>query len=175
MTAGTYPCTLHRLQGRRGGWHGRCDSFDSEEVLFCDVACDIFLSFFPLQIHYGEVDFVKYLPLFFEGICEKREPLKFLAHEGTQQLLEYASPASLLKALPAVMRAIYTAFETNDKEVICTILKSIQKLVLSHPEVGPELVRACPTDMPSRRCSYQICVSPGSILQTFIARDAFIR
>jgi hypothetical protein len=92
------------------------------------------------QVHYGEVNFVKFLPIFFEGVKEKRDPLKFLAQQGTLQLLEYIDAPTLIEALPAVMREIYGAFDTNDKDVICATLKSIQSLVLTHPEVGPELV-----------------------------------
>lgn len=88
------------------------------------------------------MNFVKFLPLFFEGIREKRDPLNFLAKNGTVELLEYIDLPTLVESLPEVMRHIYASFDTNDKEIICDTIKCIQKLVLTHPGVGPELVSA---------------------------------
>lgn len=86
------------------------------------------------------MNFVKFLPIFFEGMREKRDPLNFLAKNGAIELLEYIDAPTLIEALPEVMRHIYASFDTNDKEIICDTIKAIQKLVITHPEVGPELV-----------------------------------
>jgi len=92
------------------------------------------------KVHYGDVNFVKFLPIFFEGIQEKRDPLNFLAKNGTLELLEYIDLPTLIESLPEVMRNIYASFDSNDKEIICDTIKCVQKLVLTHPGVGPELV-----------------------------------
>lgn len=121
-----------------------------------------------VQVHYGEVDFVKFLPCFFEGLHEKRDPLKFLARQGTHELLEYIDSPTLIESLPAVMQQIYALFETNDMDVYCETLKSVQTLVLTHPTVGPELVRVC--GPPSRaRMMYVLSLYPFIF---FIEREA---
>lgn len=103
-------------------------------LFLCDTKLHV------IQVHYGEVNFVKFLPFFFEGLHEKHDPLKFLAHRGTHEMLEYIDAPALIQALPAVMHQIYALFETNDKDIVCETLKCIQTLVLTHPTVGPELV-----------------------------------
>lgn len=93
------------------------------------------------KAHYGEVDYYTFLPLFFEGLLEKRDPLKFLARAGTQEMLEYVDYRSLLEALPAVMLHISVALDTKDREIICETLKCLQKMILRHNSIGPELIQ----------------------------------
>lgn len=92
------------------------------------------------KVHYGELNFFKFLPLFFEGIREKRDPLKFLARNGTRELLHYIDDRTLVECLPALMLHINAAFNTNDRDIICETLKCIQALVLIHTSIGPDIV-----------------------------------
>ena len=91
-------------------------------------------------MHYGDVDFVKYLPAFFEGMREKTEPLKFLSRAGTNELLEYVSTDTLKAALPTLIPHIRAALETKDKDTVCETIKCMQKMITNNPGIGPELV-----------------------------------
>ena len=61
-------------------------------------------------------------------------------------MLEYIDAPTLIECLPDIMRHVYASFDMNDREIMCETIKSIQTMVLSHPEVGPELV-CCTSDV----------------------------
>ena len=65
----------------------------------------------------------------------------FLARNGVRELLQYVDIATLTEALAPIAHQIYALFDSNDKDIICETLKVIQNLVLTHPSIGPELVR----------------------------------
>ncbi len=59
------------------------------------------------------MDFQYFLPLFFEGLVERRDPTRFLARAGTLELLEYVETRSLAQILPSIMPHITAALETK--------------------------------------------------------------
>eukprot|EP00818_Percolomonas_sp_WS_P010003 CAMPEP_0117449812 /NCGR_PEP_ID=MMETSP0759-20121206/8137_1 /TAXON_ID=63605 /ORGANISM="Percolomonas cosmopolitus, Strain WS" /LENGTH=325 /DNA_ID=CAMNT_0005242297 /DNA_START=1238 /DNA_END=2215 /DNA_ORIENTATION=- len=85
------------------------------------------------------LDYHHYLPIFFDGLREKEEPYRFLAVEGTFNLLQ-AGGAKIVNCIPQLIIPIKTALNTRDPEIICTMLKVIQQLVLSNELVGEALV-----------------------------------
>lgn len=113
------------------------------------------------KFHYGEVDFVKYLPIFFCGIREKREPLKFLARQGTYQLLQYVNREALLECLPEIARQIRTSFDTKDKDIVCETLKCIQCMVFTRSDIGPDLVQYYKHILPGMRMFMNRNVNTG--------------
>jgi hypothetical protein len=86
-----------------------------------------------------KLDYHHYLPIFFDGLREKEEPYKFMAVQGTFDLLEKGK-AKIVNCIPQLIIPIKTALNTRDSEIICTMLKVIQQLVLSNNMVGEALV-----------------------------------
>ena len=83
------------------------------------------------------LDYHLHLPIFFEGLRETEEPYKFLASQGTDELIE-KSPNKLLPVLPQLIIPIKSTFmlivealSTKDHDIMCATLKKVQKLVLA--------------------------------------------
>jgi hypothetical protein len=105
----------------------------------------------PIQIHHAasnriawkvdieKLDYHHYLPIFFDGLREKEDPYRFLAVEGSNNMLDKGG-SKILPVVPQLIIPIKTALNTRDREVICTILKVLQKLVLSGEMIGEALV-----------------------------------
>lgn len=85
------------------------------------------------------LDYHLYLPIFFEGLREVNEPYKFLAEQGSEELLERGGP-KLLPVLPQLILPIKKALSTKSHEIMCKTLKKIQKLVISADMVGEAMV-----------------------------------
>lgn len=86
-----------------------------------------------------KLDYHHYLPIFFDGLREKEEPYRFMAVQGTFDLLEKGK-TKIVNCIPQLIIPIKTALNTRDPEIICTTLKVIQQLVLSNNMVGEALV-----------------------------------
>merc|ERR1719281_1441595 len=106
----------------------------------------------PIQIYHGAVggkiawkvdieklDYHHYLPIFFDGIREKEDPYRFLAVQGAYDLMEKGGP-KLLPVVPQLIVPIKTALNTRDPELMATMMKVIQTLVLSGEMIGEALV-----------------------------------
>lgn len=106
----------------------------------------------PVQIFHGAVggkiawkvdveklDYHHYLPIFFDGCREKEDPYRFLAVQGTYDMMEKGG-AKLLPVVPQLIVPIKTALNTRDPELMCTMMKVLQVLVLSGEMIGEALV-----------------------------------
>jgi hypothetical protein len=106
----------------------------------------------PIQIFHGAVggkiawkvevdklDFHHYLPIFFDGLREKEDPYRFLAVQGAYDMMEKGG-SKLLPVVPQLIVPIKTALNTRDPELMCTMLKVLQTLVLSGEMIGEALV-----------------------------------
>jgi len=105
----------------------------------------------PIQIHHAgsnrlawkvdieKLDYHHYLPIFFDGLREKEDPYRFVSVEGTHNMLDKGG-SKILPVVPQLIIPIKTAMNTRDKEVIATLLKVLQKLVLSGEMIGEALV-----------------------------------
>lgn len=92
------------------------------------------------KVDRASLDYHHYLPIFFDGLREVDDPFRFLAVQGTYDLLEVGGGHRILPTIPQLIIPIKTALATRDKEVICTVLKVLQKLVLSGDLIGEALV-----------------------------------
>jgi len=106
------------------------------------------------RVMFDKLDYHHYLPIFFDGIREKEEPYKFLARQGTQDLLNEGQPKrdgqdgqkstmlnnKILSVIPQLIIPIKTALNTKDPEVVCEMLKILQILVVSGDMIGEALV-----------------------------------
>jgi hypothetical protein len=106
----------------------------------------------PIQIFHGAVggkiawkvevdklDYHHYLPIFFDGLREKEDPYRFLAVQGAYDMMEKGG-SKLLPVVPQLIVPIKTALNTRDPELMCTMLKVLQTLVLSGEMIGEALV-----------------------------------
>jgi len=91
------------------------------------------------KVDIEKLDYHHYLPIFFDGLREKEEPYKFLALQGTKDLLSEGQ-GRILPVVPQLIIPIKIALNTKDVEIICTILKVLQLLVNSEDMVGEALV-----------------------------------
>jgi len=105
----------------------------------------------PIQLFHGaqpkiawkvdveKLDYHHYLPIFFDGLREKEDPYRFLAVQGTYDMMEKGG-AKLLPVVPQLIVPMKTSLNTRDPQLICTILKVLQVLVLSGEMIGEALV-----------------------------------
>lgn len=91
------------------------------------------------KVDIEKLDYHHYLPIFFDGLRETDEPYKFLAHQGTKDLLSEGGQ-KVLPVVPQLIIPIKTALNTKDPKIICQMLKLLQSLVLSGEMIGEALV-----------------------------------
>merc|ERR1711871_1671448 len=85
------------------------------------------------------LDYHHYLPIFFDGLREREEPYRFLAIEGTFNLLAKGG-SKILPVIPQLIIPVKTALNTRDPDVIASCLKVLQELVVSGDMIGEALV-----------------------------------
>merc|ERR1712196_494508 len=86
-----------------------------------------------------KLDYHHYLPIFFDGLREKEDPYRFLSVQGVYDMLDKGG-SKILPVVPQLIIPIKTALNTRDKDVIATVLKVLQQLVLSGEMIGEALV-----------------------------------
>merc|ERR1712164_171813 len=86
-----------------------------------------------------KLDYHHYLPIFFDGLREKEDPYRFLAVQGTYDMLDKGG-SKILPVVSQLIIPVKTALNTRDSEVIATTLKVLQCLVLSGEMIGEALV-----------------------------------
>jgi hypothetical protein len=91
------------------------------------------------KVEVEKLDYHHYLPIFFDGLREKEEPYKFLAHQGCYDLLKKGG-AKILPTIPQLIIPVKTALNSRDPEIMCVVLKVMQQLVISGDLIGEALV-----------------------------------
>mmetsp|Transcript_86694 Transcript_86694/g.250386 ORF Transcript_86694/g.250386 Transcript_86694/m.250386 type:complete len:316 (-) Transcript_86694:259-1206(-) len=91
------------------------------------------------KVDIEKLDYHHYLPIFFDGIREKEDPYRFLAVEGSHNMLDRGG-SKILPVVPQLILPIKAALNTRDPEVVATTMKVLQKLVLSGEMIGEALV-----------------------------------
>merc|ERR1712137_653752 len=91
------------------------------------------------KVDIEKLDYHHYLPIFFDGLREKEEPYRFLAVQGVFDMLEHGG-SKILPVIPQLIIPIKTALNTRDGDVICTVLKVLQQMVVSGEMIGEALV-----------------------------------
>jgi len=91
------------------------------------------------KVDVEKLDFHHYLPIFFDGLREKEDPYRFLAVQGTYDMLDKGA-SKILPVVPQLIIPVKTALNTRDPELMCTMLKVLQVLVLSGEMIGEALV-----------------------------------
>jgi len=91
------------------------------------------------KVKVEELDYRHYLPIFFDGVREKEDPYRFLAVQGCYDMLENGG-AKILPVVPQLVTPMKIAFKTRDPEVMATMMKVLQTLVVSGDGIGEALV-----------------------------------
>lgn len=91
------------------------------------------------KVDQEKLDYHHYLPIFFDGLRELEEPYKFIASQGCYDLLEKGG-AKILPTIPQLIIPLKTALNSRDPEIVCAVLKVMQKLVVSGDLIGEALV-----------------------------------
>eukprot|EP00441_Pelagodinium_beii_P006509 CAMPEP_0197703618 /NCGR_PEP_ID=MMETSP1338-20131121/125526_1 /TAXON_ID=43686 ORGANISM="Pelagodinium beii, Strain RCC1491" /NCGR_SAMPLE_ID=MMETSP1338 /ASSEMBLY_ACC=CAM_ASM_000754 /LENGTH=306 /DNA_ID=CAMNT_0043287515 /DNA_START=95 /DNA_END=1015 /DNA_ORIENTATION=+ len=91
------------------------------------------------KVDVEKLDYHHYLPIFFDGLREKEDPYRFLAVTGAYDMMSCGGP-KLLPVVPQLIIPIKTALNTRDPQLVCTMLKVLQKLVQSGEMIGEALV-----------------------------------
>lgn len=108
----------------------------------------------PIQVAHGSVggklnwkvpleklDYHHYLPIFFDGAREQEDPYRFIAVQGTYEMLEGSQNGQkVLPVVPQLIIPVKVALNTRSPTIICTMLKILQTLVKSGPGIGEALV-----------------------------------
>ena len=69
------------------------------------------------KVDIEKLDYHHYLPIFFDGLREKEEPYRFLAVQGTFDMLEHGG-SKILPVIPQLIIPIKTALNTRENTVI---------------------------------------------------------
>jgi hypothetical protein len=71
---------------------------------------------------FEKFNFQLYLPIFVDGIREKTDPYRFLAIQGTFDLLDHVKD-NVVKVIPQLILPLKAALNTRDVEIIAVALK----------------------------------------------------
>jgi len=82
----------------------------------------------PIWTHHCQLDYHHYLPIFFDGLREEEHPYRFLAYEGTKDLLNEGG-SKILPVIPQLIIPIKNALNTRIPSVVVRTLKILQLLV----------------------------------------------
>jgi len=93
----------------------------------------------------AQIDMAKYLPMFVDGVRETEEPYRFVAVQGTFELLNFMilhkSGAEVINCLDEMVHYLRLTLNTHNAAVVLNGLKVIQLLIQSSPIMGPALTQ----------------------------------
>jgi len=91
------------------------------------------------KVDIEKLDYHHYLPIFFDGLRELDEPYRFLAAQGCFDLLEKGG-SKILPTIPQLIIPIKVALNSRHPDIIISVLKILQSLVVSGELIGEALV-----------------------------------
>ena len=86
-----------------------------------------------------KLDYHVYLPIFVDGLREVDDPYRFLAIQGVIDMIQ-AAPEKLLPVVPQLILPINSALATREPDIICSVLKILQQMLLQNPQIGQAFV-----------------------------------
>jgi hypothetical protein len=92
------------------------------------------------KVDLESLDFHHYLPLFVSGLREEEEPYRFLAEEGSLNLVEAGGERRVLAVIPQLIIPLKDALGTGVEKVIVRTLRVLTALATVGPSVGTALV-----------------------------------
>lgn len=91
------------------------------------------------KVEPDKLDYMHYLPIFFDGLFDKTEPYSFLALDGVYDMLR-AGRSQVLPVIPQLIIPIRRCLNSRDPEIVCRVLNVIQVLVQCDERIGEALV-----------------------------------
>eukprot|EP01138_Halocafeteria_seosinensis_P007728 gb/GECG01007896.1/.p1 GENE.gb/GECG01007896.1/~~gb/GECG01007896.1/.p1 ORF type:complete len:313 (+),score=40.31 gb/GECG01007896.1/:1-939(+) len=92
------------------------------------------------KIEVTKLDFHHYLPIFVDGLRENEEPYRFIAEEGTYDMVLHGGSHKILPVVPQIVLPLKNALNTRDFDVMVRVLKILQTMVENNELVGEALV-----------------------------------
>lgn len=92
------------------------------------------------KVQIESVDASYLLPIFIDGVREKLNPYRFVASEGTFQLIHFGNLDQVKSCVDATVPPLKAALETHDPETIGLVLRVLQALSTKDPAIGEGLV-----------------------------------
>lgn len=92
------------------------------------------------KVEIPRLDFHHYLPLFFTGLREVEEPFRFIAEEGTYDLMKYGGEAKVLPVVPQLIMPLKEAMNTRDERIMIRALRVLQAMINLGDHIGVALV-----------------------------------
>jgi hypothetical protein len=86
-----------------------------------------------------ELDYKTYLPIFIDGLRELEEPYRFLAIQGTVDLIEMC-PQKLVTCVPHIIIPLKTALDSHVPTIVAPVLRILQIMMHRSPRVGQALI-----------------------------------
>ncbi|XP_058455234.1 parkin coregulated gene protein-like [Malaya genurostris] len=99
-----------------------------------------FRQFINWHVPPNKLMYQRYLPLFFDGLCESTYPYREFARNGVREMIAAATEKQLLCCLPMLILPAKRALNSKDPDVIIATLRAIQQLVQAGPWIGRCLV-----------------------------------
>ncbi len=87
------------------------------------------------------IDVSYFLPIFVDGLRERKQPFRFVAQEGTLQLIKFGDRSQIISCLPELIYPIKFALESCDKATIILALRVLQALSATSEDVARCLVQ----------------------------------
>jgi len=91
------------------------------------------------KVEPDKLDYMHYLPIFFDGLLEKQEPFATLAEVGTHDMLRVGRN-QILKCVPSLIIPLKKCLDTRDAETMSKAINALQKMITSDDKVGEALV-----------------------------------
>ncbi len=86
------------------------------------------------------LDYHHYLPIFVSGLREVEEPFRFIAEEGSMDLIRAGGERKVLPVVPQLILPMKDGFATRDERVVLRSLRVLAALADLGPSVGAALV-----------------------------------
>ena len=112
------------------------------------------------------IDYNQYLPVFIDGIREQEEPGRFIAVQGTFDLLQAAMGSNkVAQVVPQLVLPLKAALDCRDVLVISTAMKCMQAMLKTHEKVGLALVPYFKQLLPAFNRYKTAQVNSGDLMQ----------
>lgn len=83
------------------------------------------------KVNFDKLDYHHYLPIFFDGIREQQEPYKFLARQGTYDLLAKGG-AKILSVIPQLIIPVKSKFAITSFIIVSLFTSACNFVMLHH-------------------------------------------
>jgi len=93
------------------------------------------------KVPISSLDVSYFLPIFVDGIREQQNPFRFIASEGTFQLISDGLVDQIHACVDSLIYPLKRALDTHDSATIILALRVIQSLSSRDLKIGEDLVR----------------------------------